>query len=513
MERINCKTLLLMSLMLVLFVIVAVLTNVRYFYIQTIISGVSNTVLKETCNLPFSLTSLEQYQRYNLSFNYGYHYFETIMFNTRKEVNQWHRNQIKTFKVIVDIKEKENLVHLSVNIANSESFSIGGASFKLNFEGNHFLVSYSILDYFNGTYHGCYLVPKDCFTLNIKMLFVNFAAYYDLPPCPLPNIIYTKSWCPSHNITSVLHKKSTICKKVTHSTGMWIRDKEILKYSERYYTIKDQKSFLEEKKLNYTCYQHLKSPSAFAWFWKETGQDCLIQQNDLKRRWKKCCHEYHSIHLIGDSHTRGLYSYISNILGANVLERKTRWSNQHYKKVSLSWITYNWEVKKALEMFVQKYTKIIKEKKISHNKKALVLFGFGSWSLQLHNISDYFKTFPILKPTIRQMVHLSKVSNIKWMYITRPSVWDNSPCICNIYNQEQKIPNIFNVAAINEYTIRTFKELGLQFEIFDFYGLTVHRNNEVVDVCHYVVGGNGSVLGTVGLSATDVLLTQLCPNH
>ena len=96
--------------------------------------------------------------------------------------------------------------------------------------------------------------------------------------------------------------------------------------------------------------------------------------------------------------------------------------------------------------------------------------------------------------------------------MNRPSVWDNSTCSCDTFRKDQQIPNVYSAAVINEFTIRKFKEFGLQFEIFDYFGLAVHRNNEFIDTDHYLYEWLGSLLGTVGYLVTDVLLTQLCPN-
>ena len=74
---------------------------------------------------------------------------------------------------------------------------------------------------------------------------------------------------------------------------------------------------------------------------------------------------------------------------------------------------------------------------------------------------------------------------------------------------------MFSMAVISAFTIQELKKSGLKFEVFDFYTLTAHRNNEVRDRLHYLlepVEYKGyRIDGSVGRSATDVLLTQLCP--
>ena len=139
------------------------------------------------------------------------------------------------------MKENDHTFCLFIFIMDMSNSSYGDASFKLNFEGNHFLVSYSIQDYFNGTYYGCYVIPEDCFTLNIRLLFVNFAAYFDLAPCPLIVSIYKNHWCSPGNENKLavnnLQPFCTSYKSNTLKHGMWIRKEKLFQYSERFLSI------------------------------------------------------------------------------------------------------------------------------------------------------------------------------------------------------------------------------------------------------------------------------------
>ena len=475
----------------------------------------NKTPLSHKCNLPFSTTSLQQSEQYY--FFYKYFYKHAKIFHSRREVNEWHRNQTVDFNVTVDIKENENRFYFVIHIMDLNKLSNGangGASFKLNFEGNHFLVSYSIQDYFNGTYRGCYLIPKECFTLTIRLLFLNYAAYFDFAPCPLVDVIYRNVTCPLRKGMKQSLEHQTFCKNYTSNTvkhGMWIMHKELLKYSERFLFVNssDMRGIINvASKVNHikkTCLQHLISPYSFQWFWKDTQQNCIIQQNDLKNRWKQCLSEYSSIYLVGDSHTRGIFSFITKLFGKSLVTQKNKWNDNHFSNVYFISGGYIDVITQSMHHLLSLHT--------GHERnlnRTVILFGFSSWDLQLRNYSHFFHEFHLFEKVISEMVQLSKVSNIKWIYMTRPSGWDNSTCVCDIFSKDQNIPNIYSVAAINEFTIGKLKALKLNFEVFDYFTLTAHRNNEIEDAVHYL---HGNLDGTVGKSATDVLLTQLCPNQ
>ena len=152
-----------------------------------------------------------------------------------------------------------------------------------------------------------------------------------------------------------------------------------------------------------------------------------------------------------------------------------------------------------------------------NGKTTVVLFGLGTWQLCRIDFSSYFDTFPSIRQTFSKIVQFSNSTNIRWIYITTPSTWDNSKCFCKVsLNGNHPFANIFSTAAINAFTIQELKKSGLKFETFDYNSLTVHRNNEIRDLIHYLIEPtihNGqTVYGTVGVAVTDVLLTQLCPS-
>ena len=138
----------------------------------------------------------------------------------------------------------------------------------------------------------------------------------------------------------------------------------------------------------------------------------------------------------------------------------------------------------------------------------VVLYGgmpYGGFVNRAVSLSAYFKKLNILKKTVTQMASLP---NIRWIYMTRPAAWDNSSCFCSHVSSYTNVINLYSFAATNELTIRRMREWGLRFDVFDYYSLTVHRNNEVLDGYHYL---DPALPLSLGAFASDVLLTQLCP--
>ena len=460
--------------------------------------------IDETCNLNFFQTASEQYQRYN---NNSFHNTTLPSMKNTKQVNKWHQEQSRKFEVTVFIKETKSMFHLQVTIVDYRNSSKGGASFKLNFEGKHFLASYSIKDYYNGTYYGCYYLPADCFTFTVRLLFVNFATYLEVPPCPLSDVLYHNSWCPSQNQETEPVMNIPLCKHHLGTSilqGMWVTSDQLLNHAERYQKRKD---YFKGYKNNKTCFQHLVTNSPLKWFWKDSKHNCYIQQIKMNFRWHQCLQNYRSIYFMGDSHIRGIFKYTTSLLGANHTV-ETDWDRTQFRNVHRWPCKYISDVKKILDDFINVYrsrTWNTSRLDMSKKKQTVVIFGFGSWDVQLLSLSAYFKKFYILKKTVTQMASLP---NIRWIYMTRPAAWDNSSCFCSHVSSYTNVINLYSFAATNELTMRTMWEWGLRFDVFDYYSLTVIRNNEVTDGYHYL---DPDLPLSLGAFASDVLLTQLCP--
>ena len=495
-----------------------------------------------SCNLDFASASLQQYQQYKRM-------VKSLPFLVTGSLQQL----IPDFSVNVSIHDYKHMAKLYITI-NETGNTNGGSSFKIHFASTEFLAAYAIRDFFNGTYYGCYVVPKHCFTVTVQVLFLSFTAYLDKAPCPLTNnTIYKTSWCPAQNIT-VPHgnvKQNHICKTLTRNTyksGLWVLDEN---WSEEQQNLEFTTKSSDFGKIKLSCLRHMFTPQSRKWIWKDRRQNCVFSRNSLVERWNECLNRYSSLHFFGDSHTGGLFNYIVETLGAMYTSKKNKKRTRIWGKLRLHGVTFNDKVATALMNFTKYIIPDFKKLKLRFKRsediqgnnrtlgteastlrdpvtkndsksdgggqnKMAVLFGFGSWELQIHNLSSYFDTFDIIRETVVAMVKASKMADIRWIYMTHPSVWDNSECFCSSLNLRKTIPNMFSAAVINAFTIAEFKKAGLEFDVFDYYTFTSHRNNEVVDAVHYLLEAvkyQGRLwYGPVGTAAVDVLLTQLCPN-
>ena len=159
-------------------------------------------------------TSLQQYQQYRKNEKTSP---ELLKFNSLMQDPKWSREQISNFHVHVDVVEDVSSVKLKVTISDNGGTMQGGASFNVHFDSKNFVSSYSIRDYFNGTYSGCYVVSKYYFTLTIRLLFVPFAAYFDTGPCPIPDgNIHKQAWCPRHNASMSFDQTHHFCRNYTY---------------------------------------------------------------------------------------------------------------------------------------------------------------------------------------------------------------------------------------------------------------------------------------------------------
>ena len=500
------------------------------------------------CNPDFMSTSLQQYQQYRKNEKTSP---ELLKFNSLMQDPKWSREQISNFHVHVDVVEDGSSVKLKVTISDNGGTMRGGASFNVHFDSKNFVTSYSIRDYFNGTYSGCYVVPKCCFTLTIRLIFVPFAAYFDTGPCPIPDgNIHKQAWCPRQNASMSFDQTHHFCRNYTYHSykhSRWTTHDNLLEYSERYQDeITSMKTVNVSRLfgLSYQCISHLFSVEKFKWFWKDTKRDCIIKQHDINVRWKECLQGFSSVHFFGDSQTRALYSYVIQFLGANVTLDKYH-TDRSYSNVYFHYMRHIDEVSQVLWNFLENFnccnsmeandteeseaSQLNKDKKMTiedvnvvgddvkylnnngtNSNQTVLLFGFGTWDLLFGNLSTYHKIFPRLNQAISKMKQLSETSNVRWIYITLPSAWDDTKCFCKNFPAKRQI-NMFSTAVINAFTIQELKKSGLKFEVFDFYTLTAHRNNEVRDRVHYLlepVEYKGyRIDGSVGRSATDVLLT------
>ncbi len=463
------------------------------------------------CNPSFATTSLEQYETYKLL-------FEAKSFpklKTKDAVNEWHRRQKFNPKTDIFVKNHSDMtVEVTVLITEQDSkYTKGGASLKIHFASDNFVVSYPIKDFFNGTYFGCYFVQRTCITVTIRLLFLSFAAYFPVQPCPLSDVIKTETWCPTENRTE--GKENVPCNMYperAYRRGIWMKRKKTTEKP------KTQVNSVGQ------CDSYLTTSSSFQWLWVDPDRKCYVRNDDLEDRWQKCARRYSSMHLFGDSHTRGIFRYISRCLGCTTkFLDSQKWVDSSFRNLFLHMVNYNDSVAKSLAAFLEAIKKATfnvsaasssgRSMGITEVNNTVIAFGFGSWELQFHNLTSYIDTVHLVISVIKNIQHFTRHLNIKWIYMTHPSAWDDSACFCTItFMHNPKNPlNIFSTAAANQFTIQQLRRTGVKFDVFDFHSLTVHRNNEAVDYAHYLT--NPGQPWSVGQQAMDILLTSICPEE
>ena len=130
---------------------------------------------EETCNPGFALASLQQYEQFRRTvINSSFSNWESD--SKLQFIQEGSLSNSDAFLVKVQVVELTNLVKLRIVIRAQHNELQGGASFKVHFESKNFLASYSLRDNVDGTYDGCHLEPKYCFTLTVDLLFVGYAA-------------------------------------------------------------------------------------------------------------------------------------------------------------------------------------------------------------------------------------------------------------------------------------------------------------------------------------------------
>ena len=167
---------------------------------------------------------------------------------------------------------------------------------------------------------------------------------------------------------------------------MWVTNNDLLKYAEKYKS-KSLPGWSENvTDLNFTCTKHLFYRSSFKWFWKNTKRNCVVNQANLSSRWEKCLRKFSSVYFLGDSHTRGLYSYIAHSLGANVTgDRKNKRKSTSYGNLHFQFIKFNRDVKRVFDRFLDNFIRIKMKRKTNEKSNGKTSNDGGSNNLSYLN--------------------------------------------------------------------------------------------------------------------------------
>ena len=135
----------------------------------------------------------------------------------------------------------------------------------------------------------------------------------------------------------------------------------------------------------------------------------------------------------------------------------------------------------------------------------VILFSLGSWPHSFRTVKQYKHNLNILFKTLNQTKHNSKLSNLRLIFWTPPSVPDGTEYV-------QRMRTGYDVGAMASY-VRQKMEL-LKIENLDMFNPTNIRNNENLCNAHYICrresAGMDNVVGEVGISFLNNLATFIC---
>ena len=155
----------------------------------------------------------------------------------------------------------------------------GGSMYGVVIEGSDYVTKCPVMDYFNGSYAVCCAMQMECSHVSVKLMFVNFAAFWDEVPRPQERLIWKHSICTNKTVGGVKPVRACAANDLSNS-----------RYN-GYFKILKGKEFAE---------------NPLRW----SVGDCMVPR--AKGRWKECVNKQNSVTIIGDSHMR----YTSNLSGS-----------------------------------------------------------------------------------------------------------------------------------------------------------------------------------------------------
>ena len=141
----------------------------------------------------------------------------------------------------------------------------------------------------------------------------------------------------------------------------------------------------------------------------------------------------------------------------------------------------------------------------SVSQNDVILFSLGSWPHSFGTVKDYKKNLNILFKALNQTKHNPKLSHLRLIFWTPPSVPDGTEYV-------QRMRTGYDVGAMESY-VRQNMEI-LKVENLDMFNPTNIRNNENLCNAHYICrresAGMDNVVGEVGISFLNNLATFIC---
>ncbi len=186
--------------------------------------------------------------------------------------------------------------------------------------------------------------------------------------------------------------------------------------------------------------------------------------------------------------------------------------DRRFKNMHLLFTTFNEDIAKKIQNLITQIT--TSNHTIPSNETLVVFFGFGSWDIHWRSFSSFFNTVHLVINSLKELVQKTYEYNFRFIYMTHPSIWDDSLCWCHLYpdNMSPKTINSFSIAASNRFFLDGIKDIESNLSIFNFFDMTISRSNLVRDHVHYLGGPELTTDGSVGKMAVNTLLSTICPN-
>ena len=352
---------------------------------------------------------------------------------------------------------------------NNRSSVGGGSSFLITATSEHFLVTCSISDLFNGQYIVNCPMYDFCVKISVEVLYTNFGAF-----------------CDRNYVPSVTFWKQTICHHSNLST-----DKT--------------RDHLPSK--NYVGWYRQNASNIWSWI-KITDTIRIVSTNKLKR----CLHKLtFPVYFFGDSHARYIFFYLLQLQNAlppklkNVkLRAKLDVKNFHYDFAASLTLFDNPLFPPFFpraKNFLNYLSHLSASGQLIGNKttRHVFVFSAGTWDAardSIEYLQDHF--VPNLTDYIIELHRLAESLSSKVIYLTSPA--SNRGIARNKIDGR----NIAKLAAFNRLVTNSLRYNGVT--IVDYFAMTVSRYRESnSDGFHYSTSPN-----SVGENVAKEVLYEIC---
>ena len=369
---------------------------------------------------------------------------------------------------------KADQVCLEVNETKNNVLHTGGTAFLIETyvkQPQELGSMCSFDDYFNGTYTICCDVLSSTQTMNITRAFVDYAAFQGHPT--KGRIIYLENVQVNHlyDIATVhprrdIHEAinySSYWMKATDTRWRWYKDGTVLK-----------------------DYSHLDL------------RTCIKERFNGRTT------------IIGDSHVRGIHSYITSTLGWRLLPTLAdRHTNRRWNHHKFIWAPYPEDVIESLKTLKRIMLSTTKSAitKVVPKKPLFLLLDTGAHTLHTEGI------IPLL-------LHIRGVVQelMRFIMATAPHaditvIWLDMPSSADYYSTHydpMHWRNQFSSSAINKWLCDALSLLGVR--CLPYNEMSAFWRNSPVCLGHYLCVCPTRSIGQAGLGIVNQLLSFACHN-